>query len=163
MKCKQIENLEIEEMTVLNMKNKEGLDALTFVLKESDKGISLIGEEPILETKTKFIEQDGTVYFVIMFRMNKNDSLIYGTLVKSNTLFSQHCFDRFIFQQKIYFTIVNENNEVCSRFSSTNRLKKVLLNRNKKMFKLTPYSEQYHRNEEEWENSLDMFKSLAYV
>lgn len=163
MKCKQIENLEVEEMTVLNMKNKEGLDALTFVLKESDKGISLIGEEPILETKTKFIEQDGTVYFVVMFRMNRNDSLIYGTTIESNTPFSQHCFDRFIFQPKIYFTIVNENNEVCSRFSSTNRLKKVLLNRNKKMFKLTPYSEQYHRNEEEWENSLDMFKSLAYI
>lgn len=95
--------------------------------------------------------------------MNRNDSLVYGSTIKTNTKVCQYCFDRLIFQQKLYFAVVNEDNEVCLQFSSCNRIKKVLLNRNKKKFKLTPYSEQYHKNEYDWETPLDMFRSLSFV
>ena len=164
MKYKRTKNLEVGDITIIDANINNDSKALTFFIKENNKGLSLIGKTPKLESKIKFMKYEDELLLTIMFRMNKNDSLIYGMYVRTDLPVSKLILDRFIFQQKLYFVLVNEDNEMITQFTTENRFKKILLNRNKKQFKYSPYISEYNKSDKfEWETPAEMFKSMYFV
>lgn len=98
-----------------------------FFLKDSISHLTKIGEAPIVESKGVVFETvNNDVMLLLMFRLNKDDNLIYCQWCNYYDKNYKNLLDSLIFSDKLNFCTINSENKKYATFECTNTLRFIM-------------------------------------
>lgn len=165
MKYDTLDYLSCGEMQLLES-TSNGVETIHFFIKDTDKALSLIGSNPVFETKAICFEVNKTISMLVMFRMNRNDSLIYSEWFEFNNLFDRKLVDRLLFQKDVKFCVINKQNESVHQFDGINRIKDIIKNYKKHKVKINLDEELFKKmltNINKYPDKLQLFNKISYA
>lgn len=123
MSYKDLDFLKEGEMILLDAK----VDFTTkpyFFIKDGISNLKEIGEAPLIEAKGIVFETNNQeVMLLLMFRLNKNDDLIYCQWCNYYNQTYKKKLDKLIFSDKLNFCTVNSENKKYATFECDNSLR----------------------------------------
>lgn len=123
MSCKDLDFLMDGEMILLDAK----VDFTTkpyFFIKDNTLNLKEIGNTPFVEAKGIVFETNNQkVMLLLMFRLNKNDDLIYCQWCNYYNQTYRKKLDRLIFSDKLNFCTVDSENKKYATFACDNSLR----------------------------------------
>lgn len=123
MSYKDLDFLKEGEMILLDAK----VDFTTkpyFFIKDGISNLKEIGEAPLVEAKGIVFETNNQeVMLLLMFRLNKNDDLIYCQWCNYYNQTYKKKLDKLIFSDKLNFCTVNSENKKYATFECDNSLR----------------------------------------
>lgn len=123
MSYKDLDFLKDGEMILLDAK----VDFTTkpyFFIKDGISNLKKIGEAPLIEAKGVVFETvNKEVMLLVMFRLNKDDNLIYCQWCNYYNQSYRKKLDKLIFSDKLNFCTVNSENKKYATFECDNSLR----------------------------------------
>lgn len=165
MKYDTLDYLSCGEMQLLES-TSNGAETIHFFIKDTDKALSLIGSNPVFETKAICFEINKSISMLVMFRLNRNDSLIYSEWFDFDSLFDRKLIDRLLFQKDVKFCVINEQNKSIHQFDGKNRLKDIIRNYKKYKIKIDLNEELFKKmptSINKYPDKLQLFNKISYA